>query len=370
MSIDNERDLQEQLDRAFEAITPGPAPVDGAVRRGQAIRRWRRAAATTGLAAAVAAGVMAVPALRHAALPPSPAAGHYTVTLRAPGPDEPTGEMASGTINGQQWQITAPKLGTGGAARGLQAILASGPGAGPGGMAVAVPPLAANRADPVAWQGLGSSTAQGQFGAVRADVWYVTIRLGNGAVLTLHPVTVNGVRAVAFAAPLGAAIVEATAYSRHGEIATAIPFNKPGGMAFFAAWLKPGQPGLGRASGRIGSGTFDDNGWSATAYLGPWGICVETEEGGVSTVNCTPAASAPGTGILFWTGDAPRVAGGSASAPVARVVVHRVDGTIVQVRPVTVGRQKFFAFPMGDGFKPLTWKAYDRSGKLVASSGN
>jgi hypothetical protein len=370
VSIDDERDLHEQLDRALEAITPGPAPVDGAVRRGQTIRRWRRATAAAGLAAAVAAGVMAVPPLRHAALPPSPAAGHYTVTLQPPGRHAPAGEIASGTINGQQWRIAAPELGAGGAARGLQAILASGPGAGPGGMAVAVPPLAANRADPVSWQGLGSSTAQGQFGAVRADVWYVTIRLRNGTVLTLHPVTVNGTRAVAFAVPLGAAIADATAYSRHGEIATAIPFNKPGGMAFFAAWLKPGQPGLGRVSGRIGSGTFDGNGWSATAYLGPWGVCVETEGGGVSAVNCTPATSALGTGILFWTGDAPQVAGGSASAPVARVVVHRVGGTIVQVRPVTVGRQKFFAFPMGGSYKPLTWKAYDRSGKLVASSAN
>ena len=44
MRIDDERDLHEQLDAAFGAITPQLAPIDGAVRRGRAIRIRRRVA--------------------------------------------------------------------------------------------------------------------------------------------------------------------------------------------------------------------------------------------------------------------------------------------------------------------------------------
>ena len=107
---------------------------------------------------------------------------------------------------------------------------------------------------------------QVQYGAVRADVTYVAVRLGNGTVLLLHPVAVYGVRAVAFAVPVGAGVLDATAYSRHGEIGAAIPFSAPNGVAAFSLWLTPGQHGLARASGRIGSGTANGSAWSVTAY--------------------------------------------------------------------------------------------------------
>jgi hypothetical protein len=383
VTTNDERDLHERLNRTLETIIPRPAPVDDVVGRGRIIRGRRRLGAMAGAAAGVAAGVGLVAGLAvllpsHGYTSSSAASGSYTVTVQAPGPHAPAGEIASGTINGRPWQITAEKPGTDGAALGMQLILASGPATGPAGMSAAGSPLAANGADPVAWQeyGMGNDAAQGQFGAVRADVSYVTVRLSNGAVLTLQPVTVYGVRAVAFAAPLGATIIDATAYSRQGEIATAIPFSYPGtgasfsdGIASFAAWLKPGQHGLDRVSGRLGSGTFDGHAWSATAYLGPWGICFEVAGGTPMVRYCTPAVSALGTQRLFWTGVDPNVAGGSVSASVTRVVVHRVDGVTVEVRPVTIGQQKFFVFPMGDGTKPLIWKAYDSSGKLVASSG-
>jgi hypothetical protein len=35
---------------------------------------------------------------------------------------------------------------------------------------------------------------------------------------------------------------------------------------------------------------------------------------------------------------------------------------------VTVGGQKVFAFAVRPGAKPLRWVAYDRAGKVVASS--
>jgi len=221
----------------------------------------------------------------------------------------------------------------------------------------------------VALTGLQGGKTQAQFGAVAADVSYVTVRLGNGTVLTLHPVTVFGVRVVAFAVPAGAEIVSATGYSGHGEISTAIPFNDPGGLATFGLWLKPGQRQPARFSGRIGSGIFDGKAWSATAYAGPWGVCIETSGGGVSGGGCVPISSGLGTSVLFWTAGTPEVvAGGSAAAQVTRLVVTQPDGTTAQLRPVSVGSQKFFAFAMSAGHKAVRWAAYDSSGGLVASS--
>jgi hypothetical protein len=220
----------------------------------------------------------------------------------------------------------------------------------------------------VALTGLRSGTTQCQFGAVAADVSYVTVRLGNGTVLTLRPVTVFGARVVAFALPAGAEIVSATAYSAHGEISTAIPFNDPIGVASFGLWLKPGQRQPARFSGRVGSGTFDGKAWSATAYVGPWGLCVEGSGGGTSGSSCVPVTAGLGTSVMLWTAGTPAVASGSAAAQVTRLVVTRPDGSTTQVRPVQVGGQKFFAFAMSAGHKKVRWAAYDSSGDLVASS--
>lgn len=363
MSIDDERDLYERLDGAVDAITPRPAPVDGVLRRGRVIRWRRRAVAAASVAAVAVAGVVAVPALRPAATQ-SPATAHYTVTVQPPGPHSPPGQIASGTVNGQRWQVTVGRPGSGGAGSGQQFAVVSGPAFGPEPLNSSGPALAADNTEPVVFTGISSERGQAQFGAVRADVSYLTVRLGNGTVLTLHPARVWGVRAVAFAAPLGAVITEATAFSRHGVIATAIPFGRPGEIDTFSAWLRPGQHGLGVASGRIASGIVSGRAWSVTAYLGPWGICVDASTGGGY---CTPTASGLGTSLLFRGAGTPGVAGGAASAAVTRVVAYPSGGPAVQTRPVTVGGQKFFAFPLTHADKAVRWKAYDRAGNVVAS---
>lgn len=85
--------------------------------------------------------------------------------------------------------------------------------------------------------------------------------------------------------------------------------------------------------------------------------------------SCVPGTSAaPGTNVLFWTSGDPEVAAGNAAPSVVRLVVHRPDGTTIQVQQVTVGQQKFFAFPMRAGRQALNWQAYDSSGTVVASS--
>jgi hypothetical protein len=369
--IDDESDLHEQLEAAFEAVTPRPAPVDGAVRRGRAIRVRRRvavAAGAAGAAAAVALGVFAVPSLlRHPAAPapvplPVAPASSYTVTVQAPGPHSPPGLIALGTINGQGWQFTADGKLSGAGYSNAQNFTTSGPAFGGVAGPLTGSALAVYSADPVSFFGLTCGNVQVQYGAVRADVTYVAVRLGNGTVLILHPVTVSGVRAVAFAAPLGATVAEATAYSRHGKIAAAIPFNDPSGVTDFGVWLTPGQHGLTRASGRIGSGTFHGSAWSVTAYLGPWGMCIQVPATGIA---CTLTTALLHPGVLEINAGELSVAAGDAPPSTAWVIVNQPDGTTTKVRPVTVGGQKLFAFLVQTGPNGLTWTAYNSSGHVV-----
>ncbi len=366
MSIDDQHDLYERLDLAVGAVTPREAPVDGAMRRGRGLRLRRRAAVAAGVAAVVAAGLVAVPSLRHTATE-RPAAS-YSATVRPPGSHSPPGLIASGTVNGQRWQIVAGRPGAGGAGRGEQIFLATGPALDSGSASTSVPTAALKSKDPVVFLGLSCGPTQVQFGELRADVSSVKVNLGNGSTLTLHPATVWGVRMVAFAIPMGAPVVSATAYSAHGDIATAIPFNG-GGMANFGTWLRPGQNGLALASGRVGSGSYLGSAWSATAYLGPWGVCLVGEAGGTSASSCTNATSAAGlgTGVMLWTDGVPAVAVGSADQSVARIVVTSPDGKTTQMRLVTVGGARFFAFPFGKGPKPWKWTAYDGSGHVIIS---
>ena len=253
MSINDERELRERLDRAFEAIVPGPAPVDGTMRRGKGIRWRRRAVAAAGVAAVVAAATVGIPsvvgAVRHSAPPTS----SYTATVQAPGPHAPAGLIASGTVNGKRWALTADKPGSSGVGPDQQ-FFASGAAFGSARLAYTGPPLNGGDLYPVNFIVLAGGPTQVQFGAVRADVSYVTVKLGNGTVLTLHPVKVYGGRAVAFAVPLGAPIDDAIGHLTSGSSQAAIPFNEPGGISAFGLWQGNGEFGPQRASGRIGSG--------------------------------------------------------------------------------------------------------------------
>jgi hypothetical protein len=239
-----------------------------------------------------------------------------------------------------------------------------------GSASTSVPAAALKSKDPVVFLGLSCGPTQVQFGELRADVSSVKVRLGNGSTLTLHPATVWGVRMVAFAIPVGAPVVSATSYSAHGDIATAIPFNEPGGMTSFALWLRPGQHGPARASGSIGSGSYRGSTWSATAYVGPWGVCLEAvAAAGSGASSCMGATSMSdlGTNIMGWSDGPTAVAVGSAGASVARIVVTAPDGKTTTVHPAAVGAFRFFAFPLGQGPKAWKWTAYDSSGHKVAS---
>jgi hypothetical protein len=372
MIIDDERDLHERLEAAFEAISPHPAPVDDTVRWGRSIKR-RRAALAVGVVAMAAAVAVGVPSVMHRTAAPAPAPASPgrppAVTVQAPVRGAQPGEIATGTINGRRWWIVADLPGTNGAGPGHQDIIIAGPAIEPIERFPTMPVLStADSLGPVTFSATISGGVQIQVGAVRADVSYLTVRLDDGSVLTLHPVAVHGTRAVAFAIPVGAQITDVVAYSRHGEIAYAVPFNQPGGLAWFVAWLRPGQHQAARASGRIASGTAAGTVWSATAYLGPWGICIPVADPQPADVACVPSVPASVVVLNLDQGFTPEIAGGIASASVARVVVTQPDGSTAEVRLVTIGSGKFFAFTVRPGAQPLRWVAYDRAGKVVASS--
>src|ERR1700677_569329 len=112
MSMDQ---LRSRLDDAFSAVSPVPAPIEGAIRKGKVIRLRRQAVVAVGVAAVVAAAVFTPLAVHWGASPP-PSTGSYTVTVQPPGPHSPPGEIASGTLNGKSWQLIDERRCPGGTA--------------------------------------------------------------------------------------------------------------------------------------------------------------------------------------------------------------------------------------------------------------
>jgi hypothetical protein len=367
----NDPDLHERLDKALGAIEPVPAPIEETMRKGTHIRWRRRTVAVAASLAAVAAAAIVVPLATHTLASPAPATSHYTVTVQPPGPHSPADEIAVGTVNGKSWRILMSKptpnadgcfqnLGPAFDSESMSPIPCPAPGA-------------ATSAEPVAINGsaLGAgpdAQAIGFGAAVAANVSYVTVTLTNGTVLTLHPVTVYSSRYVAFATIPGT-IAGVTAYSRQGEIASATAFTGAGADVFFTtAWLRPGERGIPRATGQLGSGAIDGKAWSATAYLGPWGICA----GSGKELLCAGVAVPLGLAEMLGgppiaKSDPPTVNVWTVPASTVRVVVS-IPGEkgALQVRPVTVGVQKFVVFEDAGtpGLLPAV-TAYDNAGHVV-----
>lgn len=358
-------DLRENLDSAFTAIDPGPAPVETAMRQGGKIRNRRRAWAVVGSMAAIAIAA-SFPVLSHQqALPGPPTTSHVRVTVNPPGPHSPAGLIASGTIGSGTWQWLIGKPGADGPPADQQCFTAGGTLASQFSVICDQSPgdvkdLGLGRSDPVAFEGGGGTDAV-VYGAVDSAVSYVTIRLGDGAVLTLHPATVYGVRYVAFAVPTDMVVDSATAYSRTGELATAIPYQPPGGSPIFQEWQQPGQAVPGRINGTFGSGTIDGQAWRATAHLGPWGTCLVYE----GSSSCFDSSQEPATGSSV--GSTSWVAGTAADS-VSYVTITFKHGSALRVGVTNIGPERFWG--TGLGARSATgarWTAYNAAGKPVAS---
>ena len=357
-------DLRESLDSAFTAIDAGPAPVEAAMRQGGKIRNRRRALAVVGSMAAIAIAASFPALARQQALPAPPTISHVRVTVNPPGPHSAAGLIASGTIGAGTWQwLTTPASNL---VRGQLCFYAEGTLAGrfSGSCEEAPGNLkddGSGQSGPVLFGGSGGGTDTVEWGAVAPAVSYVTVQLGDGTVLTLHPATVYGTRFVAFAVPADMVVDSATAYSRTGEIATAIPYQPPGGLAVFSDWLRPGQAVPGKINGTFGSGTIGGQAWRATAHLGPWGTCIAYD----GSSGCFDPTSRPSTGTglssTSWVT-------GTAADSVSYLIVTLKGGSAQRVGVTAIGPERFWG--VGVGGKSVTgarWAAYNADGKLVAS---
>ncbi len=352
MSSDDERDLRQRLSGALDTITLPPAPVDTVLRKGRVRRTRRRIAAAAGLAVVVGIGV-AVPALVHLAVHEAPVspAKNPTVTVNPVGPGSPRGLIGSGRINGEKWSLVVEKPGTAGAAKNEQCIQASGAASG---ASYCGPLLTSDSTHPVQLNFIGLA----YFGVLAPGVTGITVTLGDGAVLVLHPVEAYGQRYVAFAVPHSLPIAGAVAYSGPTELKYAVPFNSSSIGALFATWLRPGQRGLPRGTYRIGSGE--------TVHVGPWGYCVTgqagdcIETGSRSLGNSAGFVLSPGPGRADWVV-------GSATSVVNHVRVHLSGGQILTARAVDCGGPRFYAYVVPKGHKPLRVDYYSVSGHLLAS---
>jgi hypothetical protein len=362
-------DLNARLDQTFAAIDPGPAPVEATMEHGKKIRTRRRAAVLAGSVAVIAAAVACVPALAHHQALPSPASNHLRVTVNPPGPHSPAGMIASGLIGTKHWDLLleSPNKNCRITGIGLSVTECDG-----------YLPLTGQ--DPIAFGGMGGSdNADGSgketffvsYGAVRADVASARVVLANGTVLTLRPVKAHGTRWVAFADPVDVPVDSLTVYSRTGEIATSIPFNGPNGDSgpTFVTWLRPGQAAsTARLTKAIGSGTAGGHAWAVTAYLGPWGTCIEDDGG--SSCFTSPTHRQGGFSEMGSTGDqsSGRLVWGQVADSASYLIVTPKGGAAMRVGVTAVGKQKYFAFDLSRmPQKGDRWTAYDANGKSVAS---
>jgi hypothetical protein len=224
-----------------------------------------------------------------------------------------------------------------------------------------------SRSDPVSFTGNSDGFTDVQFGPVSAAVRYVTVRLSDGAALTLHPVSVYGTRFVGYAVPRGVQVSSITAYSARRELASTIPFNAPDATLNTGVWLRPGETGMDRATHLIGSGTVDGHAWSSTAYVGPWGECLVTRGNGGATRVCDPVSSPQGTTVLGSASGPFVVVYGTAAADVRHVIITLASGQTLRVQAVQVwGSRSSSAMRSGGGSARSTGSPTTRSGTRPA----
>lgn len=348
MNSDNEREVRDRLGGALDTITPGSPPVGAVIRQGRAIRVRRRVGLAAGLAAVVCAGALLPGIIRHATAPP--VAPSYHVTVNPNGKTAPGGVIGSGTINGKPWRVRL-----------------SGSGANPYGSGPGLPFFEVQSSDfgkPANLEATREGALTVAVGGVASDVTDLAVHLANGTVLNVRPVTWHGYRWAAVVVPTRLPIVDVVAYSRHGELAHAVPF---GGTV--VSWLRPGQRGLARATIKVGSGLAGGHPWAAMAYVGPWGRCFRGGPGGDCVAGLSSLVSknqvlqamecGPFSGTTFYLG--------AAALPVRSVRFKMSDGTVVQVRPVVVGQSRNFAFTVGRGLRSVGWTAHGASGQQLGT---
>jgi hypothetical protein len=369
--LDDELAVRGILTDLTAGQPPAPPGRYASVRRHAIARRRRQLAGAAAAVVLLVAAAIAIPlgVLHVGPTPPTTRPRHYHVSVSPPGPGARRGLVASGVVDGRKWQVTVQhEQGVTGYCYTYAAGLMN---------CDADPlPRATSSGDPVSFTGSAGTADPVSIGTVRSDVAYFTMSFTNGQVLTLHPVDVLGRRYARFFAievPYDAAVTEVTAYSRHSELAYAIPFTALGSVEP-VRWLQPAQADLtARATYQIGSGTVSGKSWRARVYVGPWGTCVSGGGGGggsecfASTGSLLPAhAIASGfgyavgpEGVYYITGEA--------APSVSYLVVTGSAGSTWRVPVVAAGTRKFFAYTSPHDDKVVRWAAYGADGQKLGS---
>jgi hypothetical protein len=349
----DEHEVRQRVQNALATMTAPPVPASVIKARGRGIR-MRRRAALAGVAAVVAALAVAVPGLLRQAPPGTGAVVRPAgpLTISKPGPSAGPGVIGSGTVDGKSWKVWL----TGGPdpvaeATGLPATGAVG--SRPDGPA------------PATFHSAGSGTRRSLAGPIGPEVAYLTMQLADGTVLSLYPATWHGHDNIGLVMPKNLGIVRSTAYSRHGELAYAIPFPASG-FPVVAAWLRPGAPVPAAAEMTVGSATYAHSWWTVEAQIGPWGTCL-VQTAGTGAVWCAPAGALPPDAVTSVVIDpALGVVTGIAGQAVASITLTLADGKTALLPLVSVGSQDFFALSVHDQHV-VRWTAYNTAGRPAAS---
>jgi hypothetical protein len=298
---------------------------------------------------------------------PAPTASrHYTVTVEQLGSTAKGGVIGSGTINNKHWRAVLDKtMGTNQGCGATVYLLTCGPN--PGGP---VGPRDVNL-------GLaGAGSTQFEYGPVGSAVTRVVVRLGNGTVLDLSPVTAYGHRWVAMAAPVHS-VVEAESFVGGAEYRYAIPYVS-NSFSEFVMWLGLGQVGLPRSSARVGSGKLGGVAWRETVSVGPWGYCAAFADSSM----CIPTAIRPqlpriGKPLALLSCEplspksGKRIGSegvGLLPAGVKNVVLKFADGTHLRLVAAYVGRTRSFGYAIPNHPKVVSTLEYGFAGQLVGSA--
>jgi hypothetical protein len=348
------QDLGQQVGRALATITSGPPPAAAIVAAGRRIRRRRRVA-RAGTVAVLAAVAVAIPVLVYTAVrggPPGPAARPLTITTL--GPVARDGVIGSGTLDGKRWTVRLAGPGPVATAAGLPAT--SPLGTRPAG------------SDPVTLHVAGSGEQRLLAGAVRPGVAYLTMRLASGTTYRLRPVAWHGHGYVALVVPFNLPVARFTAYTRHGELAYAIPFPDTIGSPRVVSWLRPGTALPAVSSATVAQGW---NGrlhvqWSVQVQVGPWGTCL-LDRLGYQGIWCRPTVSYPPAAVvLVMSGPQINERAGITGRAVAYIQLRLRNGNTARLHVLHVGAQGFYALSLLTG-QVARWTAYSTTGHPVAS---
>jgi hypothetical protein len=232
--------LRAELERELAAVHPGAPPLDAVLRRSHAVRVRRRAFALGWTAAALAAVAAAVPGITYLARPQPPAAPiRHQITDYPPSPGAPSGQIASGTVDGVKWSVRA---GEGSGSQGFCFWPAESPTTQDGPMCGE--PKAAFY--PIDDDG-GSGPPVGpffQYLEVQPQIARVVVRFADGQTLSLHPVTIDGHHVTAFALPPALPVEELIGYAADGkELGFTAPLDpmpgQTGVSGFYDGWYTP-----------------------------------------------------------------------------------------------------------------------------------